>query len=83
MLESNNPVILTLLERGYRVSVQLHVKPGGPAKYMAMAKHMMTGKSHQGWGPSAGEAVDDLRVRAGILADAQTDATAHPADDTV
>jgi hypothetical protein len=69
MIDMNNPTIRTFLERGYGVSVQLHVKPGGPPKYTAMARHLTTGKHVQGWGPSAAEAVDDLRRRAGILGD--------------
>lgn len=69
MIDVNNPTIQTLVERGYGVSVQLHVKPGGLPKYTAMARHLTTGKHVQGWGRSATEAVDDLRRRAGILAD--------------
>ncbi len=73
MIDANHPTIRTFLERGYGVSVQLHVKPGGRAKYTAMARHLTTQKHVQGWGRSAGEAVDDLRRQAGILVDIRAD----------
>lgn len=64
MIDLNDPTIKAFLKDKYRVSVQLHVKPGGLPRYTAMARHPGTGQRFQGWGLSPSEAVEDLRRRA-------------------
>ncbi len=66
MIDLDDPTIKAFLKGKYAVSVQLHVKPGGLPRYTAMARHVATRRHVQGWGPTAAEAVEDLRRRADV-----------------
>lgn len=62
MLNSSDPTIRALLEQGCKVSVQVHLAPGRPARYTAIAR-LPDGHRAQGWGGDAQDALSDLGRR--------------------
>ncbi len=62
MLDPTNPLIESLLQQGYKVSVQAHLAKGRTPRYTAIARRA-DGQRAQGWGGSAPEALLDLDRR--------------------
>ena len=59
MLDHKNPIILSLLRQGYKVSVQAHLVTGRPPRYTAIARRDDSQRV-QGWGGDATGALEDL-----------------------